>query len=313
MNLPLVSVIVPLYNSAKVLEETLRSILAQTYRNIEVLLIDDGSKDETPAVARRFALEDDRVRYLPKENGGVGSARNFGIEHSQGELIALCDHDDLWDPNKLERQIPSFENPRVGLVCCGSRAMYKDDQGSVLRVSSHRRFLTENHFDRLLEKNRVPACTAVVRKECFSTVGLFNASPDMHGVDDWHMWIRIANRYEIIQVPEVLATHVFWGQNWSLRESEMLRSTLHCLGDIERILPDVRARNRRLLNVGYFETYFGFGKSFLNTNDFKNARRCFVRALSHKPYAAVLLPYIVVSWLPKSIVQLLRKRHRRPR
>ena len=117
--LPLVSVVIPTFNGARFLAQTIESVLAQTYPRLEVLVVDDGSTDETPAIAASYAP---RVSYLHQANAGTAAARNTGITQASGAFIALLDHDDLWEPRKLERQLPLFAtDPQIGAA--GSTAV----------------------------------------------------------------------------------------------------------------------------------------------------------------------------------------------
>lgn len=113
--MPKVSVIIPVYNCENFIEETLKSVLSQTYKDFEVIVVDDDSKDRTGEIVN--VIKDKRIVYIHQENGGVSMARNNGILNSKGEYIALLDHDDLWLPEKLERQMPTLEsNSKIGLV-----------------------------------------------------------------------------------------------------------------------------------------------------------------------------------------------------
>ena len=105
---PLVGVVVPAYNAAATLDETLRSVRAQTHRALEIIVVDDGSLDDTAAIARRHAAEDERVRVLCQANAGVAAARNAGWQSSRADLIAFIDADDLWAPTKIERQLQAL-------------------------------------------------------------------------------------------------------------------------------------------------------------------------------------------------------------
>src|SRR5690606_15977961 len=117
---PVVSVVVPAYNAEAYLGEALRSVLAQTYELLEVLVIDDGSQDRTADIVRELAMEDERVRLLQQSNSGVADARNLGIEHARGVYIAPLDADDLFYPQKLEAQVARMESgdEAVGVVYC---------------------------------------------------------------------------------------------------------------------------------------------------------------------------------------------------
>jgi glycosyltransferase involved in cell wall biosynthesis len=117
---PKVSVIIPAYNAEKTIEQTLRSAMRQTYPNLEIIVVNDGSTDRTAWIAEQVACGDERVIILDQENSGVAAARNRGIAHSNGEFIAPLDADDIWHPTKTERQLGIFEQAAdsVGLVYC---------------------------------------------------------------------------------------------------------------------------------------------------------------------------------------------------
>ncbi|MGG8363830.1 glycosyltransferase family 2 protein, partial [Bacillus cereus] len=105
----LVSVVIPLYNTEKYIEETMQSILDQTYKNIEIVIVDDGSKDQSPSIVKNLAEKyPGQVKYVHQKNQGVSVARNTGIENASGEYIAFLDSDDLWHPTKIEKQVESM-------------------------------------------------------------------------------------------------------------------------------------------------------------------------------------------------------------
>lgn len=113
-----VSVIVPVYNGAEFLEETIKSIQNQTHRNWELLIVDDYSTDETATIAKKLAKDDPRINYsrLDKNYGGPARPRNFGLLNAQGDFVAFCDADDLWSENKIERQLSVLRSQKVSLV-----------------------------------------------------------------------------------------------------------------------------------------------------------------------------------------------------
>jgi glycosyltransferase involved in cell wall biosynthesis len=119
----LVSVIIPAYNEAATVERTISSVLNQTYSDLEVLVVDDGSTDQTAALVQSMVDVDHRIRLLQKPNGGLASARNNGIAHAGGEFIAPIDADDLWHPEKIRKQMAVMRDrgDRIGLVYCWSR------------------------------------------------------------------------------------------------------------------------------------------------------------------------------------------------
>ena len=197
---PRVSVIIPTWNRRRQLEEAIASVLAQTYTDYEIVVVDDGSTDDTRAWIRGRYPED-RLVYLHQENRGSSSARNAGIRAARGELVAFLDSDDLWLPQKLERQIPLFDrNPAVGFVFCGSAQV--DARGA----TSKSRIPTGDFRGRaalaMIRRNMMPTPTVVVRKRLALEAGPMYE--DLRFGEDWNYWIRIAARCETDFVPEVL-------------------------------------------------------------------------------------------------------------
>jgi glycosyltransferase involved in cell wall biosynthesis len=204
---PLVSVIVPAYNRAELMIDTLESIWQQTYRPIELIVVDDGSTDDTRDrviewAGKHDSLQDFDVRYLQQQNKGANSARNLGIQNSQGELVAFIDSDDRWLSDKLEKQVPLFgDDPDIGGVYCGLGWV---DLASGIKLPDERRSYPKGW---LLPKLLVYDVTAgtpcyVIKRECFDKVGFFDVS--LPARQDWDMWIRLSTEYKIACVREVL-------------------------------------------------------------------------------------------------------------
>ncbi|HYQ88691.1 MAG TPA: glycosyltransferase [Candidatus Binatia bacterium] len=200
MALPRVSVVIPTWNRRRHLEEAIASVLAQTYTDYEIVVVDDGSTDDTRSWLEGRAT-DGRVVALHQENRGSSSARNAGLRAARGELIAFLDSDDLWLPRKLEYQIQLFDrNPAVGFVFCGSAKV--DDHGA----TSGSRVPTPDFRGRaalaMIRRNMMPTPTVVVRKRLALEAGTMYE--DLQFGEDWNYWIRIAARCETDFVPEVL-------------------------------------------------------------------------------------------------------------
>jgi len=202
---PTVSVIIPTYNRAYLFGKAIKSVLNQTYKDFEIIVIDDGSTDNTEEITRGF--KDKRVKYIKKykKNRGISVARNIGIKMARGKYIALLDSDDEWLPEKLDKQINILqsESPEVGVVY--SNLCYIDENGNnmnrKLRISKK----AEGYiYEDLLEKYCVsPPSSFLIKKECFNRVGLFDDL--LSGQEDWDMWIRIAKyyRFTLIKIPLV--------------------------------------------------------------------------------------------------------------
>lgn len=196
---PLVSVIVTSYNYGRFLSGAIQSALAQTYPNLEIVLVDDGSTDDTPAVAANYA---DSVRYVRQANQGAARARNAGIAATRGPLVAFLDADDQWFPDKIARQVEHLRNhPEVGLVSCHAYAC--DEEMRVESTVHAAEWASRWMLERLLVRNVVlnPTC-ALVRREALDLVSGFS---ELKQWEDWDTWLHIAKSYPLGFVPEPLA------------------------------------------------------------------------------------------------------------
>jgi glycosyltransferase involved in cell wall biosynthesis len=200
MSEPTVSVVIPSYNYGHFVTEAVESVLAQTWRASEIIVVDDGSTDDTRQRLQPYA---DRVRYLYQANQGLPAARNTGIRASRGDHVALLDSDDKWHPRKLEFQVACLaRRPEVALVAGKVAADLQtgwpdlgDPAQAVARpVTAHE----------LMIRSRFGPSGVLIRKECFETVGLFDTS--LRSAEDRDMWIRIAGRYPVVR----LEAPVWW-------------------------------------------------------------------------------------------------------
>lgn len=256
MSAPRVSVVIPAYNAAAFIEETLDGVAAQTYRDFEVVVVDDGSSDDTQAVVdaylRRSKLPGKCIRQANKK---IAGARNTGIAAARGELIALLDHDDAWFPNRLERGIAVFDAPpEVDLVCSDENVTEK---GRFLRV--HRNGpLAADMYERLLfGGNALSPSAVIVRKSKIDEVGGFRENPEFNTVEDYDLWMRLAKVSRFRFLPEVLGEYHFEERGASRRIVYHHENLEHLLldhfrshfGDRPSLLQ--RLRMRRRLAWGY--------------------------------------------------------------
>jgi glycosyltransferase involved in cell wall biosynthesis len=197
----LISVLIPAYNAARTIEKTLSSALKQTYSNLEVLVVDDGSTDDTAALVRRMGDGDHRIKLLQKANGGVVSARNHGIELAQGEFIAPLDADDLWHPEKLSKQLAAIRD-HIGLVYCWTRVI--DDQDRVL-FDLAPCSLRGNVYSALIVKNFLHSGAPLIRRYCVDRVGGYDSA--LSFCEDFKFFLDIAERYDFDLVPEYLSAY----------------------------------------------------------------------------------------------------------
>ena len=198
-----ISVIIPTYNYARFIRAAIDSALCQTYPPEEVIVVDDGSTDETPAILAAYG---DRIRVYRRNNGGVAAARNTGIAVARGDYLAFLDSDDIWEPRKLELQIARFEaDSAVGLVHCGSETF--DDEGRTLQVSLHGMEGWVAHAMLRLDREVItaPGSGIIVPKRVAEEIGAFDER--MPPSEDWDFCYRIAVRYPVAYVSEVLVRY----------------------------------------------------------------------------------------------------------
>lgn len=200
---PRVSVIVPTYNRERFVLEAIRSALAQTFPDLEVIVLDDGSTDSTAERIRE--ITDARIRYFRQENTGKpGVVRNRAIAQARGEYVAFLDSDDAWLPGRLARQLAEAEaHPEAGLIYSFTREM--DRAGRPGAVFGPNFDGSGSQFERLLFLNFIPTSTVLVPRRVLEDVGTFDESPEFRTNQDYELWLRIAARYPIRLVPEVLA------------------------------------------------------------------------------------------------------------
>lgn len=204
---PAVSVVIPAYNAETFLGVTLASVARQTFRDFEIIVVDDGSKDQTARVAEDF-LTNEKIpgRCIQQQNRKIAGARNAGIEAAQGDFIALLDHDDLWMPEKLERVMEAFSRwPGVDLICHNEEIL-KD--GKVVRVSQNHQGGNSTYEDLLFRGNTLSPSAVVFRKRLFEQTGGFDESPELNTVEDYDFWLRVSRHGKISYLNATLGSYV---------------------------------------------------------------------------------------------------------
>lgn len=196
----LVSVVIPVFNGSNYLREAIESVFSQTYKNIELIVVNDGSQDnqETENIAKSYG---NRIKYLYQENSGVSVALNNGIKNSKGEWIAWLSHDDCFLPNKIEAQLNKlYENPGYSVCYSDYYVIDKDGkcQGQIDLPFYDSKIFT-NH---LLQAMFVCGSTVLIRKNCFDTIGFFDQS--LKFAQDADFWIRVSMKFKFIHCSEKL-------------------------------------------------------------------------------------------------------------
>ena len=224
---PLVSIIIPVYNGEKYVSEAIDSALSQTYKNVEIIVVNDGSKDNTEEICKKYGNE---IRYFKKENGGVASALNFGIDKMNGEYFSWLSHDDLYLPNKILKEVKlleKLENKETIIGC------------NVNIVNASKETIKHNHIPKVAQKN-IPGylsfdqniglngCSLLINKKLFSKYGNFNT--DLKVTQDYEMWFRLAKKvpFNFVEDNLVLSRqHNEQGSKTMIKEIENEVDKLH--------------------------------------------------------------------------------------
>ncbi len=281
---PAVSVVIPAFNAESSIDSALDSVFAQSYPDIEVVVVDDGSTDGTGARLNRWR---ERVRVIRQANGGPGRARNAGILATSGALVAFLDADDTWLPGKLEAQVRYFERyPETGLL---HTATLNQPVGPV-QAGSHREGSPPRRvFCELFHTDLdVYTLTAMVPRAILDCVGLFDERREIH-VEDWDLWLRIAARYPVGYLPCATAVHCAGGVMSSAFEktfdgqAAVIRKTIPLC---EAACPMHRGQAAACLRRRWHRFNWERGYARLRAGDARGARTAFLTALARQPVHA---------------------------
>jgi glycosyltransferase involved in cell wall biosynthesis len=312
MDLPLISVIIPAYNAEAFIERTLNSVLAQTYQNLEVIVIDDGSGDRTPQIVEAIAERDRRVRLLQQFNAGVAAARNLGIEQAKGEFIAPIDADDIWYPQNIERQAQLMlsSSSEIGLVYSWSVDIDEDDRlTGVCRAAQ----IQGNVYLTLICHNFLGnASASLIRRVCFEKVGGYNCrlkEQNAQGCEDWDLYLRIAEYYKFRVVPSFLIGYRKIHNSMSSDYSQMAQS--HRL-----MLQAVRQKHLKiptvLFSLSSSSFYIYLARQCDQSNDYQDVLHWLYQALKVDPITP-LFRYGLYSLFLKSLLGIIfQNLHRQP-
>ena len=282
----LVSVIIPAYNETATVERTISSVRNQTYSDLEMQVVDDGSTDETAAIVQRLADIDPRITLLRKPNGGLSSARNYGIAHAGGEFIAPIDADDLWHPDKIKKQMAVMRErgDQIGLVYCWSRAI--DEQDRVLFDITPCVF-RGNVYAALILRNFMSSGAPLVRRRCVEGVGGYDATLSSRGApccEDLKFNLEIAERYDFDLVPEFLLAHRIRAGSMSADSDAMLHSYKVVIEEVRARHPELPARLFRWADQ---HQHLEFGLTYLAGRHWATGVPLLLKALVEDPPATI--------------------------
>lgn len=303
-SVPTVSVVIPTYNRAELIPATLDSVFSQTFQYLEVVVVDDGSTDNTLEVLGRYGSA---IRVVRQANQGEGAARNAGIDAARGKYIAFVDSDDLWEPSKLLIQMRALQDSNEGMwIYCLAYAFESD----TMRVQSllgdtdpiHEGFVGSE----LIKSNFIPSPTVVVRKRALSEVGGFSS---LRMGADWELWLRIAAKYPILRVPQVLAgyrLHPGMISGTTAIEDQLMDR----LDVVERAGSWSPNTYQRHLGKARAVQWLGAGVQYLERGMPSESRRAYLMAIKHWPLAARPYVFFAASLLGAGFYVRLRRVYR---
>ncbi len=298
----LVSVIIPVFNGEKFIKEALESVYAQSYKNFEVICVDDGSTDGSSEIIKRFRPS---LIYQFQVNKGQSAARNAGIHLSHGDLIAFIDQDDIWLPDKLKLQVNYLlDHPDVAMIHSNISIV---TNGSVTAqelpiIERHRSF---SIFDELYLGNFVNPLTVVLRRECLNAVGLFNEG--LRRGEDYDLWLRVAANFKIGYQDVVTGIYRMHGDNFSRDAVKMKIAVLNVLDKMKTSYPEhVSQIPKEKINNRYFKLNWSIGYEYFCNYDLANARRYFLNAVKFKKASIPLYIYILSTYLNVHMIERIR-------
>jgi glycosyltransferase involved in cell wall biosynthesis len=220
--MPIISVIIPVYNGEKTIKKTIESVLEQSFSDLEVIVINDGSIDSTEEIVK--SIPDSRLKIFSYPNAGLSASRNRGLSLATCEFVSFIDADDLWTSDKLESQMQALLANKSAAVAY-SWTDYIDANGKFLRAGIRAK-ITGDAYSKLLLSNFLEnGSNPLIRKEAFTTVGNFDES--LRAAEDWDMWLRLADRYEFVVVPKVQILYrvsaTSMSSNFKKQETESLK------------------------------------------------------------------------------------------
>jgi glycosyltransferase involved in cell wall biosynthesis len=292
----LVSVVIPTFNNGAFLQQAIESVLEQSYRNHEIVVVDDGSTDDTREMLKPYL---DKITYIFQENRGASVARNQGILHSRGAYIAFLDADDVWLQGKLDRQMQFFRDHQdVGLVCgelehwmeCGERIPIEHTRGSGSAVGSNGDVIVKDAFKLLLGRCYIMTSTVVMSRDSINAVGLFDESLQVE--EDRHLWLRVARKYPIGKVHEILVRKRSHQRNLTLRSKLCVECRIRIFEPIVDDSGPLNDQDLVALRKELASLYCQWGTIFLEEKNREAARKRFLKSLALRIQPACMLLYL---------------------
>ena len=301
---PLVTVVCPAYNCARFIKPALESVFAQSYRPIEVIVVDDGSTDGTPELIESYA----EVSYLRQVNRGPSAARNSGIRAARGEYVAFLDLDDLWTPEKLSDQVAVLESYREAGLCFADMRLFSSGGCEELTMFQKYRFTAEyfghesvvdGAVAKLVTMNFIPTSSVVARKTALTRTGGFDER--FRKSEDWDLWLRIALHQPIVYSPKLMTLKRVHEVNTSRDCEGMNLAALQVLEKLKRDHQDLLDKLGVDIISVLRDSYRNLGYFYLRQTALAEARRALAQSLALGVQARALV-YFFSTFLGRGLV-----------
>lgn len=301
-----ISVVIPVYNADKTVGEALESVAAQTCADYEIIVVNDGSTDQSEGLIKKYMRPPLNITYVEQMNKGAAAARNAGLRLAKGEFVAFLDADDLWDKDRLAAAIQTMDaNPQTGLVFSDMRHMVNGAlvHASYLHERGYRHLSSGLIYDNLLKENFIFTPTVTLRRDVLKEVGYFDEALPI--AEDYDLWLRIARQFEALFIDRPLATRRRIGGNITEDRQAYVQSCIH----LRKKLLDVHKEEpgrRRLIEGQLKRDRYNLGYALFDAANFKESRKAFFQTFFSPGYFLKSLFYIIISFLPVSAIQSLR-------
>ena len=300
-----ISVIIPVYNTGVVLQETVDSVINQTFKDIEIIIVDDGSVD--PETARILAGQtDSRIKIIRQENAGVAAARNTGIAHAEGKYIALLDHDDLFLPDKLQVCLNEFIKRQDAVLIYSDTIPFGDYLNRRIELKKAEGRI----FNSMIVQNPILSMSCSVVKKDFLEQHNIKFNSDCVPCDDWDFHLQCALHGSIYCTADPLVKYRYHENNLSSNAIKMYYAGINVINKYQKLLDEVvlqteftRKDLQQSINYIAFKHYYGLAFEYLKLHEYKKAIKCLLRAFLYRPFKSIskILGYIG-KWLKKKII-----------
>ncbi len=307
----MISIIIPAYNSAKYLPETIDSILAQGMRDYEIIIIDDGSTDNTREVIDKFNA---KIKYIYQKQKGAAAARNRGIRNSRGDYIAFLDADDIWLPQKIRLQMQYFNNnPEISIIYTDAQVF--DERGLIWHSANrHMRMYSGKIYYKLFLENFIHTSSVILKRACLERVGLFDES--LGPCEDYEFWLRLARDYEFAFINKPLVKYRLSSNSFSRGKAgfeRMFNLAIKISEDIISEDHNLFEGSQYLIRQRFGKLYYRYGWRYFQINDFRNARDRFILSIKHNKLFLKSYLYLLLTIIPFKILSIIRYINRKIR